>query len=417
MQNKLRGFLANVFINMRGLRCFLIYIVYALLTSCRPDGEPVDEDPPLHAERLDNVESDTLSEADGRPLADGDEFVEKNVNPEWEFDTVFVTVARDSVQLSIKYRYLDELTETPFLYAKAPCKFKVGERMVPEYGVEILAYRNRKLFFQRQFTKSDFLDVMKKSFLKRHVLTGARFVSYNKRYKQMIFLMTLAESGEATDWYGQTYLTIDLKGQIVQKGVVDYPHHCQDMFSISHNGEYILTCSEFADFRGERRKFESGSVALARIINDTLYTVAYDLKRDSIRCDTLMYYKNDTLTAEDYVLSPDTITPNAYIFHVDGDTLARFRFNGYFDYGEGYVTQFNFIKSLNLATYYDFKKDVLHVFDISKTIKEKKYPLKKLKKYETRNISGRSVLFRGEKARIRFYFNNARKVIGYAYLS
>lgn len=335
-------------------------------------------------------------------------------------DTSFATPGGDSIQIAINYYYLNEITATPFVYMKAPCKFKVGEKLLGNYAVRLKVLKNRKLFYEQEFTKHDFVDILKKSYIKNNVLTGAKFVSYNKRYKQMVFLFTLAEANGGTDWYGQAYLTLDLKGNIVQKGLVDYPHHCNDLFSISSNYEYILTCAEFADFKGTRRKFDRGSVALAKFINDSLYTVVYDLVRDSLVCDTLIYWQTDTLTAADYKLRPDTASVNAFIFHVNGDTVASFRFDGYTDYGEGYVCQFNYLKAMQLVTYYDFKKEILYVFDVQKSKKIKPYSVKKLKRYQANGLATRTIQFkrhnvRGKNSQVKFYFNNAKKVIGYAY--
>lgn len=306
------------------------------------------------------------------------------------------------------------------ILAQPNCYFTVGENSILNTIVNITAYKNNKLFFSKDISKDEFKNIVDRRFLKLHQFVGADLFTYNERYNQCIFRLNLAQREGGTEWFAQVYYVVNDEGKVVTKGLCDYPFHCQDIMSLSADGKYLLTCSEIINLaKPARRKFNKASVVMSKFINDSLFTLVYDMMRDSVVCDTTIYWKEDTLTYQHKIPIPDTTSHNAYIVHVKGDTLAKFPFKGYATGSQGYYTQYAPLNKLNLVGYYDRSKRVLRVFDVSGGMKEKVYHQNKLNyialspnydsyfEFNTTNDKGKDV-------KLRFFVNNLKKVVGYS---
>ncbi|MCS7086837.1 MAG: hypothetical protein RMM53_13305, partial [Bacteroidia bacterium] len=222
-----------------------------------------------------------------------------------------------------------------------------------------------------------------------------------------------------TSWFAQAYVTVDNAGKVVLKGLVDFPHHCQNPISLSRTQDFLLTCSEIAHFPTRKISRHPGSVVMAKFINDSLYSIIYSFVKDSVLCDTVIYWGSDTLRYADHITAYDTLSQNAFIMHVNGDTLAAFQFSGFTDYGEGYWAEYDHIFEMSLVGFYDFRKKTVHTFDLSRPAGYRSYALRKLKKLAEEQPAGRYMRFTaydpgGKPAILKLFVNPQRSVVGYS---
>ncbi|MCS6904651.1 MAG: hypothetical protein RML72_07005 [Bacteroidia bacterium] len=351
------------------------------------------------------------------------EYREKFKNSSVFTDTTFViNGAEYSVYLHNKFQ--NQIEKVAMLHANDNCQFSIHESVIGKYELTIEVVKNKRLQFRKKFDKYDFQDVLNKTYLKQNVIAGAKLYCYNQKNNSFVFLVNFSNVPGGTDWYAQVYLVMDELGNIIHKGLVDYPHHCEGLFSVTEDKRYILTCSEFLDLEERKAVLFKNEVTFAKFLNDTLYSVIYSLTTDSLLCDTLAYYQNDTLRVSNYLRKPDTLSANAFIFHVKGDTLVQFQFNGFLNHGEGYAVECELLKKLALIGYYDYKKKLLRIYDWEKKLKEMVYSVEQLKKLKKQsNIIENEEYMQfhtfdnsGTIKLIRFYINSAKRVIGYRLL-
>lgn len=355
---------------------------------------------------------------------------EKVVLPEMPDSVISQNVVEFTSNKGDNYRILFKCytREAPLhfaqILAQPNCNFTVDEKTLLNTIVNITAFRNEKLFFAKDITKNDFKDVIDRGFLKTHQLVGADLFTFNEKLQQCIFRLNLAQRMGGTEWFAQVYYVVNQAGKLITKGLCDYPYHCQDIMSLSADGKYLLTCSEIVSLTKtySRKPFKKKkSVVMSKFINDSLFTLIYDTMRDSVICDTTIYWQEDTLTYQHKISIPDTVFNNAYIVHVKGDTLAKFPFKGYTAGTDGYHSQYSTLSKLNMIGYFDRPKKILRVFDLEGGTKQKIYPMNKLDyialspnydsffEFHTTNDRGKNV-------RLRVFVNTHKKIVGYTYI-
>jgi hypothetical protein len=332
-------------------------------------------------------------------------------------DTTLV-VGSDTFRYTFNYFNTHRPQVVPTLYLEGRCRFKVQENYVNNYAVKIEGYVNGRPYFSKTFHKEEFYPVMNKDYLRNNVLVGADLFGYNYKHRQTIFRFSFAEAPGGTSWFAQAYVTVGTDGRPVLKGLVDYPHHCQNPLSLSKNQDFLLTCSEIAHFPTRKISRHPGSVVMAKFINDSLYSIIYSFVRDSMLCDTVIFWGNDTLRYSDHVATQDTLSQNAFILHVNGDTLAAFQFAGFTDYGEGYWAEYDHISELNLVGFYDFRKRTVHTFDLARAAGYRSYTLRKLKKLGEEPALNKYMRFTaydnvGKPAILKLFVSPQRSVVGY----
>lgn len=329
----------------------------------------------------------------------------------------------------LKFTFTPAVDHSPQTVARleivSPCTFKINEMDLYEQRFSIRANSGEKQLFETDISKTDFSGVFSEAYLKYNILSGVRFFRFLPETNEFILLADFAPGSGGTEWFAQGYCVLDAKGNIVAKGMVDYPHHCEGMIELSSNQRFLLTCSELlnlSDAAKPRKQLGDGNVVLSRFINDSAFTVVYHLMKDSVLCDTVIYYKNDTLVQAERMFTEDTVSRNAYIFHTNGDTLARFAFKGYEDFGESYFAEYTFDNKLNLACFYDFRKAVVRTFEVDKKMKQKTYQLKLLPEIKKRREHMRhyfefyyrpAAASSGVSKKIRFYVNEQKRIFGY----
>lgn len=359
----------------------------------------------------------------------GDDEIKKSEDRIW-LDTIFSRsevnfVSRNGDKYQVKFKCYTK--GAPHLIgeiiAEPGCIYDVTEKMVVNSIVNITAFRNKEVYFSRDISKDDFKGILSKEFLKHYQLISADLFTYNERLQQCIFRLNLAQQIGGTEWFGQVYYVIDKKGNLVVKGLCDYPYHCDGVMSLSEDGNYLLTCSEFANLtRGTKTTFNRSNVAFSKFINDSLFTIIYDMARDSVVCDTIVYWKEDTLKYQQKIPIPDTVSKNAYILHTGGDTLNKFYFRGYTPGIQGYRAEYGNIKKLNLIGYYDKSIKMLRTFELDNDLQQKTYSLSKLQyitlnpNYDTYFDFNTKPDWKGKSKKLRFYVNSSKKVIGYTVL-
>jgi hypothetical protein len=406
-------------------RIGLFISITLFFISCR-DSKPIQHgwvSPPSEAYAyslsFDTIESPSSDIALSQPEY-WDNF--KNSN---SFSDTTIVIEGIEYTIVLENKFMNELEKVPILYANEKCQFSIKENIIGSYELSISIFKNKRLLFRKKFDKYDFKDVLDKNYLRQNVLAGGKLFYYNEKIKSFIFSINFSAIPGGTDWYGQAYLIIDENGNIEHKGLVDYPHHCEGFFSITSDKRYILTCSEFIDLYGQKHPFKK-EVTFAKFLNDSLYSVIYAYTNDSLLCDTVAYYKKDTLRCATYFSKPDTLSPNAYIVHVKGDTLVQFQFSGYFNHGEGYIVECELLKNLGLIGFYDYKRKLLRVFDWEKKLKEATYSVENLKRLKKQsNVIENEAYMQfhafeqgsSNLQLIRFYINSSKRVIGYRLLN
>lgn len=337
-------------------------------------------------------------------------------------DTSWTTASGERFSLSIKVFDLEQDEVVPYIEIREPCHFRIREQQVPQFAVRLKLHKGDSLLFDRTVRKDVLDGAIDAQFLRKNVLVDADFFAWHPRDRQLVLLFSLAESPGGTAWYAQAYGVLSMAGQIRQCGLVDYPHHCEQLVTLSENREYLLTCCELTDLRGWRHRFGESNSTSALFLNDTLYSVVFALQRDSLLCDTMIYYRDDTLISADYTMRPDTVNSNAFIFHVNGDTMASFQFNGFTNLGETYVTECDLLPGMNMVGYYDYQRNCLRIFDLEHSLKQDLYyvgNLKQLKKQPGIVENEKYFQFNtfkptGQHQNIRFYVNASRHIIGYS---
>ena len=336
----------------------------------------------------------------------------------------FTSHKGDNYRILFKCFTRDAPLEVAQIFAQPNCNFTVDQKAVLNTIVNITAYRNDKLFFSRDISKNDFKEVVDQGFLKTHQLVGADLFTFNDKLQQCIFRLNLAQRMGGTEWFAQVYYVINEAGKLITKGLCDYPFHCQDIMSLSADGKYLLTCSEIVNLSKtqSRKTFKKKkSVVLSKFINDSLFTLVYDTMRDSVICDTTIYWRKDTLTYQHKISIPDTSFNNAYIVHVKGDTIAKFPFKGFVTGTDGYHTQYSTLSKLNMIGYFDRPQKTLRIFDLDNGMKQKVYSMYKLDyialspNYDS-FFEFNTVNDKGKNVRLRFFVNNNKKIVGYTYI-
>jgi hypothetical protein len=334
----------------------------------------------------------------------------------------FITTRGDYIHLHFLCSAVDNEETQPYIFTTNDCNFKVNYASYRPTQLVIDAFKNDKPFFKKVFDRSLFNDVFNFNFLKRFVIVGAEFFEYNDRYDQYIIKCNLAERMGGTEWFAQAYIVLDNEGKLIHKGLVDYPHHCDGLLTLSADKNYLLSCSEIYFFGDRRKKSHiSDKVVLAEIINDSLFTIVYDNTKDSTICDTIIYLNDDTLSYAVKQSYKDTLSSNAFLLHTNGDTLVRFKFNGYVDAGESYIAHFQFLKSQNIAAYYDYTKKIIRMFDVDKELRETIVQVRNLKQTQKVVEESTFVEFLNRPNsnffhKVRFYFDDNRKINSYSYL-
>lgn len=328
-----------------------------------------------------------------------------------------VVVGADTLKLTFNYFNTHRPQVVPTLYLEGRCRFKVQENYVNNYAVKIDGFLNKKPIFSKTFYKDEFNAVLTKDYLRNNVMVGADFFGFNHKHRQAIFRFSFAEAPGGTSWFAQAYATVGLDGKVAMKGLVDFPHHCQNPISLSRNQDFLLTCSEIAHFPTRKIMRHPASVVMTKFINDSLYSIIYSFVKDSTLCDTVIYWGADTLRYADHVATYDTLSQNAFIMHVNGDTMAAFQFSGFTDYGEGYWAEYDQIFEMSLVGFYDFRKRTVHTFDMSRAAGYRSYTLRKLKKLGE-EPSGKYMRFTaydpvGKPAILKLFVNPQRSVVGY----
>lgn len=328
----------------------------------------------------------------------------------------------------VNFTFTPSVDNTPQSVARleivSPCTFRINELDLYEQRFAVRATSGDQELFVSNISKSDFSGVFSQEYLKFNILSGVRFFKYLPEANEFILLADFAPGSGGTEWFAQGYCVIDAKGKIVAKGMVDYPHHCEGMIELSSNQRFLLTCSELLNLKDEKKpkkQLGDGNVVLSRFINDSTFTVVYHLMEDSVLCDTVIYYKNDTLVQAERMFTEDTVSRNAYIFHTNGDTLARFEFKGYKDFGESYFAEYTFDNKLNLACFYDFRKSLVRTFELDNKMKQKTYRLERLPRLKNKRQDLRRYFefyYRpgnssSESQKIRFYVNDRKRILGY----
>jgi hypothetical protein len=417
----------NAFVAVSNIhqRIGLFISITLLFISCK-DAKPIQQGLSLPPNEIYaySLPCDTIETSSSDPALSQAEYWDSFRNCNSFIDTTVVIEGAEYTIL-LENKFMNQLEKVPILYANEKCKFSIKENIIGNYELSISIFKNKRLLFRKKFDKYDFKDVLEKNYLRQNVLAGAKLFYYNEKTKSFIFLINFSAIPGGTDWYGQAYLIIDENGNIQHKGLVDYPHHCEGFFSITGDKRYILTCSEFIDLYGQKYSFKK-EVTFAKFLNDSLYSVIYAYTNDSLLCDTMAYYKKDTLRYTTYLRRADTLSPNAYIMHVKGDTLAQFQFSGYFNHGEGYAVECELLKNLCLIGFYDYRRKILRVFDWEKKLKEATYSVERLKKLKKQSniIENEDYMqfhtFEQGSSNlqlIRFYINSSKRVIGYRLLN
>lgn len=322
-------------------------------------------------------------------------------------------------QIRIRCFYLKEPEQLAYLVSKGNCRFDLVQESLYNTNLTISVFRNRKLLFDRIITKDQLEPVIDRRFLKTNVPTGADLFAFNEMHRCFVFLLSLAQRIGGTEWYAQVYHVYNESGQLTAAGLVDYPYHCEQMVGISPSNNHFITCSEMLSFAtGRRHQFNTGDVVMSRFLNDTTYAVVYDLHRDSLLCDTLIYFNNDTLYAADRLTLRDTLSANAYIFHINGDTLATFNFQGFSQGMESYLTEVKQCQKLPSVLFLDRKRQRIQVIDLASRMKRQSWTLSKLPVWKAGSQSAfETVEFVGlnqTQGSIRFHLGPQNEILGYS---
>jgi hypothetical protein len=337
----------------------------------------------------------------------------------FENNRSFTDLQGQEYQIRIRCFYLKEAVPVTYLASKGNCHFDVIQEQLYNTNLTISVFRNRKLLFDRIITKDQLESVIDRRFLKKNVTTGADLFAFNEAYRHFVFLVSLAQRVGGTEWYAQIYQVYDESGRLTAMGLVDYPYHCEQMIGLSQNNHHLITCSEMFSFAtGKRHQFQTGDVVLSRFLNDTAYAVIYDLRRDSLICDTLIYFQNDTLYAAEQISVRDTLTANAYIFHTNGDTLATFNFQGFSQGLESYLTEVKQCQKLPAVLFLDRKRKRVQVIDLAARMKRQSFPLNKLPILKSSSTAAvESIEFSGlnqTQGPIWFHLGAQNEVLGYS---
>jgi hypothetical protein len=337
-------------------------------------------------------------------------------------DTTFSDGRGDS--LTVKFTFFCEYTTdtVPRVLSKDFCRFDVQPDYVENFGLKIQAFRgrNRSLLFTRILTKEQLSGVIDRRIIRYNVLSDARLFAFLPDTKRFILTVSLAQVPGGTTWFSQVYLVLDLAGELIQQGLVDYPHHCDGFLQLSPNKNYLLTCHELARLGGKTHVFKDRKVAFTRFLTDSLYAVVYDYYRDSLSCDTTIYWKQDTIRFTNAIPRADTSRSNAFLLTYNQDTVAQFVFTGYTDIGEGYYAEFEHHRHLRVFAFFEPRKGVLRVFDYRAALRQTVYRLKALKRLPARNPYRDYLQFytrdeANDLCTVRFFLSPSLKVMGYRY--
>jgi len=243
---------------------------------------------------------------------------------------------------------------------KSRCEFVKTVKLINNYAIDLTLSKGGEEVFKRTLTKDVFAQIVEDFALRRSVIVGVVPGPYNSKHQQLVLRIRLAEN-YGSNWWIETYVSLDMDGKIKLKGLVDYSPDCDGGVRFSPDQQQLITCSEIADYQGTKIKLNRGQTTLVRQVSPNIFAVVYNLKRKThMVCDTTINLGDEMLTLQDYDFSDDTVSNNVFLLSSLGDTLAKFyyhksisdaEYTQHFAYNTKYQSVGFFNSTLNTVLY------------------------------------------------------------------
>lgn len=195
------------------------------------------------------------------------------------------------------------------------------------YTITLLDSAGRRQF-RRTFTKPDFYAVAGRQLVVESEPLRPVFIGYNAPRQWLLFRQEFEVDG--TDWGGEAFLALDLKGQIKRLTPSNsYGGGGSDCrIQQSPDGQAVITCEELLlpGGRHQRLARPNGRLTAARFLSDTTLLATYDFVK------TQRVKIGESWTYDEVPIPRYRNAPNAFILSArTGKELARFRYDGVFD--------------------------------------------------------------------------------------
>ncbi|WP_210489238.1 DUF4738 domain-containing protein [Rufibacter aurantiacus] len=293
------------------------------------------------------------------------------IDKEPRYDTAEVKRGADIFEAFTEAVSLNDSSIVEVYHADGESKVYKGKNHNNLYKIRL--FKNGKLLFAKAFTKHDFLKLEPHNgYLKESAPSPANLKGVTAD-DRVLFDITFGLPD--SDVGGIATLVTDIKGTPLL--LQNYSHTggsgCDGILQVTSDGKYFLNCETLYGPNGYAFNFSKPNVVHASLLTDTSFVVIYD------------YILSQGYRTEEGVkvwhVERDEKTHNVVVYHVNGNRLASFRYDGFFE-TLGYSAPVGLIQDKFLLL--DPRKKELQTIEIAAPAIRQKIPLDQVKKLPKR---------------------------------